>query len=260
MRYPVDGRISQGFHAGHQAVDIAGMHRAPVYAPHAGRITHAGQLGSGTNDAGLAIDINGGRFVSRLGHNDQIIVSVGQNVAEGQHIGYQGFTGYTQPDNVVQGSHVHWVLWDNGTRVDGRNYITAPAAQGADNNMFNTKEEIFEAYLLLRGTLPTEAEWRGWLGQSKQRFFQVGKPEADNYRRERDQLRTQVNQIQAALNAERAKPPKEVIKEVVKIVEKPVEVIKEVPIYPDEDTSIVIDKDTVWSKLKSLFSFLGRKK
>jgi hypothetical protein len=128
MRKPVDGNVTQGFHAAHLAVDIAGPHRAPVYAPHAGLITHAGQLGSGTNDAGLAVDIDSGTYKSRLGHNDQIIVSPGQSVAEGQHVAYQGYTGYTQPDNVVAGSHVHWVLWENGTRVDGRNYITGSAA------------------------------------------------------------------------------------------------------------------------------------
>lgn len=125
MRKPVDGNITQGFHSAHLAVDIAGPHRSPVYAPHSGKVTYAGQLGSGTNDAGLAVDIDGGTYKSRLGHNDQIIVSVGQQVTEGQQVAYQGFTGYTQPDNVVQGSHCHWVLWENGTRVDGRNYITS---------------------------------------------------------------------------------------------------------------------------------------
>lgn len=125
MRKPVDGNVTQGFHSAHLAVDIAGPHRSYVYAPHAGKVTYAGQLGSGTNDAGLAIDVDGGTYKSRLGHNDQIIVSVGQQVSEGQHVGYQGFTGYTQPDNVVAGSHCHWVLWENGTRVDGRRYITA---------------------------------------------------------------------------------------------------------------------------------------
>lgn len=124
IKKPVEGNITQGFHSAHLAVDIAGPHRSHVYAPHAGKITYAGQLGSGTNDAGLAIDVDGGTYKSRLGHNDQIIVSVGQQVSEGQHVGYQGFTGYTQPDNVVQGSHCHWVLWENGTRVDGRRYIT----------------------------------------------------------------------------------------------------------------------------------------
>lgn len=144
MIKPVNGNVTQGFHSAHLAVDIAGPHRSPVYAPHAGRITVAGQLGSGTNDAGLAIDIDGGRFKSRLGHNDEILVSVGQNVTEGQHIGYQGYTGYTQPDNVVGGSHCHWVLWDNGTRVDGRQHISttsapAPSIAGNQRILENTQ-------------------------------------------------------------------------------------------------------------------------
>ncbi len=125
MRYPAQGSVTQGFSSSHLAVDIGGQtyFGTPIVAPHAGKITAAGQMGSGTNDAGLAIDVTGGQLKSRLAHNDQILVSVGQDVSEGQQIGTQGFTGYTQPDNTKAGTHCHWVLWDNGVRVDGRNYI-----------------------------------------------------------------------------------------------------------------------------------------
>lgn len=130
--------------------------------------------------------------------------------------------------------------------------ISAP--QGG-NLMFNTDAEVQEAYLLLRGNPGTAGERSGWIGQSKQRFFQVGKPEADNYRTERDQLRQQVTNITNALNAEIAKPPKEVVKEVVKIVEKVVEVPVETPINPD---SIVLDKNTTWSWLSKLLSIFKK--
>lgn len=45
--------------------------------------------------------------------------------------------------------------------------------------MFQTDAEVQEAYLLLRGNPGTLAERQGWIGQPKQRFFQVAKPEAD---------------------------------------------------------------------------------
>lgn len=127
MRYPAQGPVTQGFSTTHLAIDIGGeagkYFGTPILAPHDGTITAAGQMGTGTNDAGLAIDVTGSRFKSRLAHNNQILVSVGQVVKEGQQIGTQGYTGYTIPDNQPSSSHCHWVLWDNGVRVDGRNYI-----------------------------------------------------------------------------------------------------------------------------------------
>lgn len=123
MIYPSNGDITQGFHTNHLALDIRAGYQQPVYAPHKGVVTHAGQLGSGTNDAGLALDIDGGIYKSRLGHNDRLFVKVGDHVNEGDLVAYEGFTGYTSPDNVVAGSHVHWVLWYNGERVDGRLHV-----------------------------------------------------------------------------------------------------------------------------------------
>jgi len=127
MKLPAQGRTDyNGFSAGHQAVDIGGNNGqwfgTPIVAPHDGTVTAAGQMGSGTNNAGLAIDIDGGRFKSRLAHNDKILVSVGQQVKKGQQVGTQGYTGYTIPAG-KGGTHCHWVLWDNGTRVDGLKYI-----------------------------------------------------------------------------------------------------------------------------------------
>jgi hypothetical protein len=243
MQRPVNGVITQGFHAGHQALDIAGAHRSPVYAPHDGVVTHAGQLGSGTNDAGLAIDINGGEFVSRLGHNDQILVYNGQRVKQGQHIAYQGFTGYTQPDNVVQGSHVHWVLWRNGTRVNPANYITTVPIGG--NEVANA-EQVKNLY---RGILRREADAGGLANYTGRDANAIVSEMLNSQERknldahiaslgvavaDRDKV---IAQLRTALANEQAKPPKEVIKEVEKIVDRPVEVIKEVPVYVnDEET------------------------
>ena len=84
--------------------------------------------------------------------------------------------------------------------------------------MFRTDEEVKEAYLLLRGNEGSAGERAGWIGQSKQRFFQVGRAETDSTRKQLEDVR------QALLN-EQARPPKEIVKEVIKIVDRPVEVI-----------------------------------
>jgi hypothetical protein len=100
--------------------------------------------------------------------------------------------------------------------------------------MFNSIEEVREAYIQMRGVVGTDAEMRGWIGQSKQRWIQLSTAETNS-------LRQQLADVKNALTNEQAKPPKEVVKEVIKIVEKPVEVIKEVPVYThDAETKNMI--------------------
>lgn len=72
-----------------------------------------------------------------------------------------------------------------------------PIAPRKDNDMFNTSAEVQEAYLMLRGKKGTSAEAKSWIGQSKQRFFQVGKKEADA-------TRTALANAQAAIKAKDA--------------------------------------------------------
>ena len=130
MIKPAAGWVTQGFSTAHQALDIANTPGTAVNAPHAGRVTISGDLG----DCGLAIEIDGGRFKSRLCHNQTLLAGLGENVSEGQRVARMGYTGYTQPDNVPEGSHTHWVLWDNGQRVNP------------------------ELYYGQEGTMPTQAE------------------------------------------------------------------------------------------------------
>lgn len=180
MKLPAQGNISQGFTPTHLAVDIAGPYRSPIVAPHSGTVTAAGQMGTGTNNAGLAIDITGGQFKSRLAHNDQILVSVGQTVQEGQQVGLQGFTGYTIPSGQA-GTHCHWVLWDNGTRVDGRNYITQGGVDmpiGADGVERLSRDVLGRpADPGMINTYQNRTDWKGVHDELEKQ------PEAANYRK-----------------------------------------------------------------------------
>lgn len=97
--------------------------------------------------------------------------------------------------------------------------VTVGQVIGVNESMFQTIEEVKEAYLQMRGKVGTDAEMRPWIGQSKQRWIQVSKAETDS-------VRKQLADVKKALANEQAKPPKEVVKIVEKIVEKPVEVIK----------------------------------
>lgn len=127
MIRPAQGGIGQGYSDDHPAVDIGGAEYfgTPIVAPFSGTVSAAGQMGSGTNDAGLAIDVTNpdGTIRTRMAHNDRILVSVGQKVRQGEQIGTQGYTGYTIPNDTIGGTHCHWVLWVNGVRVNPLDYV-----------------------------------------------------------------------------------------------------------------------------------------
>lgn len=137
MRKPTSGQITFPYGATtypysssnpHSGVDYGAKLGDNVYAPHAGKVTFVGSLG----DCGLGIDIDGGRFKSRLCHNSSFIVSVGKQVAEGEVVARAGASGK------ALGVHSHWVLWDNGVRVDGSKYLT----NNGGNMAKFTKEQI----------------------------------------------------------------------------------------------------------------------
>jgi murein DD-endopeptidase MepM/ murein hydrolase activator NlpD len=126
MTSPTWGRISQRFHLWHTALDITNSYRTPIKAPEAGKVTFVGQMGSGTSNAGLVVQIgdpsgNG----HRLCHLDSFIVKTGQSVTQGQVVGYMGYTGFTIPAG-IKGTHLHWVMFRGGKRVDPLNYVSVP--------------------------------------------------------------------------------------------------------------------------------------
>ncbi|MEI7632016.1 MAG: CHAP domain-containing protein [bacterium] len=126
--------------------------------------------------------------------------------------------------------------------------ITKPVTQG-NNTMFNTLAEVSNAYIFLRGKAGTNEEMQAWIGKPIVSFFTVGLGEANAYRAERDNLRQQLVGVQQALSNELARPPKEVVKEVQKLVE----VIKEVPAPIDEKVVIGNMLNRVIIILKNIF-------
>jgi hypothetical protein len=147
--------------------------------------------------------------------------NVSGRVSEGQLLGYSGNTGLST------GPHLHWETRRGGNDFNPADWLFAPPAPAptptGGNQMFNTDEEVKEAYLMLRGNEGSAGERAGWIGKSKQLFFRVAKAETD-------QQRQQLADIAKALANEQAKPPREVVKEVVveKRVEIPVEIIKQI--------------------------------
>lgn len=221
MRRALDGNPTQTTYHGEPGYGYFGKHAGYDYgvvkwavrAPEAGTILNV-WTGRETADGGNIVEMQG-QYTHRFLHLQSASVKPGQKVSEGQELGITGNTGKVD-------YHLHHDVRKNGTKwtdsyanyVDWEKLIKGTPSAGG-NNVFNTDAEVQEAYLLLRGNPGSAAERAGWIGQSKQRFFQVARAEADS-------VRKQLADVKAALANEKAKPPKEVIKIVEKIVEKPV--------------------------------------
>lgn len=135
MILPASGAVTQGFSNDHQAVDIDNVIGTPIYAPEAHKVSAVGQMGSGTSDAGLVVQLgNTTDRAHRLCHLSRAVVRVGDNVAEGQLVGYMGNSGYVIKGKNGDGSHLHWIMWVNGVRVDGRKYVTKTPSAPAGGN------------------------------------------------------------------------------------------------------------------------------
>ncbi len=108
---PFTGRPSR-----HEGVDFAGKLGADVVASAAGVVTWSGKR----SGYGNLVEINHGNgFVTRYGHNQKNLVSVGDTVKKGQVIGKMGSSGRST------GPHVHYEVHRNGRAVDPSRYLSA---------------------------------------------------------------------------------------------------------------------------------------
>ncbi|MGI8658735.1 MAG: M23 family metallopeptidase [Candidatus Limnocylindria bacterium] len=100
------GSISQYYHSGHLALDVAAPYGSQVVAAQAGVVASAGWRNNG---GGYVISIDHGNgLVTVYNHLGSIWVSPGQAVGAGQGIGGVGCTG------LCTGPHVHFEVIVNG--------------------------------------------------------------------------------------------------------------------------------------------------
>lgn len=108
---PVTGRLTQDFHAGHPALDIAIPVGTPVRAAMGGEVVFAGWSEEGY---GNLVVVESGPYRAYYAHLSQIPVAVGQVVQAGAVIGLSGNTGRST------GPHLHYEVRANGQPVDPR--------------------------------------------------------------------------------------------------------------------------------------------
>jgi murein DD-endopeptidase MepM/ murein hydrolase activator NlpD len=118
FHWPVVGGgnyVSQYFHAGHGAVDIAGDYGSPVVAAAGGRVVFAGWK---SNGGGWQVWIShGGGTYTTYNHMSGVAVGNGQSVGRGQRVGRLGASGN------ATGPHLHFEVWRGGMPWSGGSQV-----------------------------------------------------------------------------------------------------------------------------------------
>lgn len=103
---------------GHRGMDIAGPAMTEIVAAESGTVIRAWTQDSWGMGWGYHVYIYHNSTYSTLyAHMNQLAVSTGEYVTQGQVIGYEGSTGDST------GPHLHFEVWENGDRVNPRNYL-----------------------------------------------------------------------------------------------------------------------------------------
>lgn len=98
----------------HEGIDFGAPVGTPIYASDGGTVSRTGVYGG----YGISVDINhGSGYMTRYGHMSRLVVSEGDQVYQGQLIGYSGNTGRST------GPHLHFEIRINGTAMNPRNYL-----------------------------------------------------------------------------------------------------------------------------------------
>ena len=116
--WPTVGRVTSGFgyrwgrlHAG---IDIGTGTGTPIRAAKAGEVIYSGSM-SGYGNV-IVID-HGGGFTTLYAHQSRLGARDGQEVGQGDTIGYVGSTGHST------GPHLHFETRVNGSPQNPRNYL-----------------------------------------------------------------------------------------------------------------------------------------
>jgi murein DD-endopeptidase MepM/ murein hydrolase activator NlpD len=117
--FPTRGSITQGYHAGHYALDIADRSKPPIWAAGGGTITKSstGTWGGGYGNH-VIID-HGNGYTTLYAHMSSVNVYVGQYVNQGEVLGIMGNTGRVYG---ATGIHLHWEVTYNGVKQSPYNF------------------------------------------------------------------------------------------------------------------------------------------
>ena len=105
----------------HSGTDIAAPAGTPILAAADGTVTIANGADPWGGSYGYYIKLDHGEGIETLyAHCSAIAVTVGQQVRQGEVIGYVGSTGNST------GNHLHFEVWVNGQRVAVTSFFVIP--------------------------------------------------------------------------------------------------------------------------------------
>lgn len=120
LRWPAEGLLTQGYgstsetgfknsvYSFHNGIDIAASAGTSIYVADSGEVVGVGDNGRYAYGKWIAINHKNG-LVTLYAHLSLQAVSVGQDVARGELVGYMGSTGFST------GSHVHFTVYASNT-------------------------------------------------------------------------------------------------------------------------------------------------
>jgi murein DD-endopeptidase MepM/ murein hydrolase activator NlpD len=118
LMWPVSGPVTSpfGWRWGrmHEGIDIGVAYGTPIHAAASGTVIYCGwESGYGN----LVVIDHGGGIATAYGHQSSIAAACGQQVSQGDVIGYVGSTGHST------GPHLHFEVRVNGNPVDPLGYL-----------------------------------------------------------------------------------------------------------------------------------------
>ncbi|MCF7906250.1 peptidoglycan DD-metalloendopeptidase family protein [Candidatus Gracilibacteria bacterium] len=119
IRRPTQGVLTQGFHNGHYAIDIANKLNTPIYAAASGKVIKA-DLGWNYGYGNHIIVDHGNEIETLYGHMNVLKVEEGDEIKTGQLLGLMGNSGRVWGPT---GIHLHFELRIRGRKVNPNNYF-----------------------------------------------------------------------------------------------------------------------------------------
>lgn len=161
---PVPGRVTStygmrrhpilGYRRMHSGLDFRAGQGTPIYAATDGRVEFAGRNGGYGNYVRLR---HQGNLGTGYAHMSRIAVSRGQQVRQGQVIGYVGSTGLST------GPHLHYEMYRGDQKIDPASvrFVTREKLQGRELANFRAQIAVLEkveAGAALASLVPDDAE------------------------------------------------------------------------------------------------------
>lgn len=114
---PVIGFVSQSFkHPGHTGIDIVAPIGTPIKAAADGRVLFSGWT---PKDGNMVILYHRGGYFTYYWHNSRNLVSVNQDVRQGEIIAFTGNSGESS-----SGPHLHFEIWKDALPVNPEHYLS----------------------------------------------------------------------------------------------------------------------------------------